>query len=43
MEPPAIVSEGLKLQNAVVADSTLAVKLAMWQDDIGKITQGNSS
>ena len=36
MEPPAIVAEGLKLQNAVVADSTLPVKLVIWQDDIGK-------
>ena len=42
MEPPTIVAEGLKLQNAVVADSTLSVKLAIWQDDIGKIAEGSS-
>ena len=38
-EPHSFVSEGLTLQNAAVADST---KLAIWQNDIGKITQGNS-
>ena len=42
VEQPSTVSQGLKLQNIVVSDSTLAVKMAIWENDIGKLEDGKS-
>lgn len=43
VDDEVVVGEsGLKIQNVIVADSTNAAKMAIWEGDIGSVEQGKS-
>ena len=37
VDSEAVVADGLKVENIVVADHTKAVKVAIWEADIGSV------
>ena len=42
VDEAAVVSDGLKVQNVIIADANRAIKMALWEDDIGRLSKGKS-
>lgn len=42
VDEAAVVSDGLKVQNVIIADANGAIKMALWEDDIGHLSKGKS-
>lgn len=42
VDEAAVVSDGLKVQNVIIADANRAIKMALWEDDIGHLSKGKS-
>ena len=40
VDEAAVVSDGLKVQNVIIADANNAIKLALWENDIGCLSKG---
>ena len=44
VDEAAVVSDGLKVQNAIITDANRAtcIKMALWENDIGRLSKGKS-
>ena len=42
VDKAAVVSDGLKVQNVIIADPNTAIKIAVWENDIGRLSKGKS-
>lgn len=42
VDEAAVVSDGLKVQNVIIADANRAIKMALWENDIGRLSKGKS-
>ena len=42
VDEAAVVSDGLKVQNVIITDANRAIKMALWENDIGRLSKGKS-